>query len=85
MIRMFVGFTPKSDELIEDFPVEFPSSIKDQESNGVQYQVGFCGDEIDGHKVPIHVHIHAILWPFPKKSGVPPFHVLQSTEGNEES
>ena len=48
-----VGFTPKSDELIEDFHVEFPARGKDQVGDHVPCAIGWNGDEHDRDKVPV--------------------------------
>ena len=57
MILPLIGLTPKSDELIEDFPVEFSTSIKGKVSNGVKCQLACRADEHDGNNVPVQIPI----------------------------
>ena len=74
MIIPLIGLTTKSDDLIEDFRIEFPSHVKDQGSNGFPCEVSYSPDDHHGNKVPVKIQLPLGL--FPKESSISISHVL---------
>ena len=79
IILLFIGLTPKFDDFIEDFRVEFPTHIKNVVNIDVRKEIRCSRDKNEGNHVPVKM-----TYGVPKESGVPTFHVLHSTEGYEQ-